>query len=259
MMRALYTAASGMMAQQMNIDNVSNNLANYQTTGYKKSSVAFEDLLYATMQEPNAKATAGTQVGMGVRATSTDRLFTQGGMQKTGNPFHVAIEGEGFFKVNLPDGKTGYTRAGDFRYNGKTNEITTAAGHSVGIKVPSDYTNVKISPEGEVTGTSSASVDGKPEVLGQLTLTKFLNPSGLRAVGGNMFVETDVSGSKIEGAPGNKQLGLGSLAQGHLEKSNINIVEEMISIVQAQRSFEMSQKGVQSADEMMKMSNNLIR
>ena len=259
MMRALYTAASGMMAQQMNIDNVSNNLANYQTTGYKKSSVSFEDLLYATMQEPGTKATAGTQVGMGVRATSTDRLFTQGGLQKTGNPFHVGIEGNGFFKVNMPDGKVAYTRAGDFRYNGKTNEVTTSAGHSIGIKIPSNYSNVAISPSGEVTATSNASADGKPEVLGQIKLTKFLNPSGLKAVGGNLFAETDVSGSKVEGTPGDKTLGMGSLAQGHLEKSNINIVEEMISIVTAQRSFEMSQKGVQSADEMMKMSNNLIR
>ena len=259
MMRALYTAASGMMAQQMNIDNVSNNLANYQTTGYKKSSVSFEDLLYATMQEPGTKATAGTQVGMGVRATSTDRLFTQGSLQKTGNPFHVGIEGNGFFKVNLPGGQTAYTRAGDFRYNGKTNEVTTSAGHSVGIKIPSNYSNIEITPTGEVKGISNESVDGKPEILCQIKLTKFLNPSGLKAVGGNLFVETDVSGSKVEGTPGDKQLGLGALAQGHLEKSNINIVEEMISIVQAQRSFEMSQKGVQTADEMMKMSNNLIR
>ena len=248
-----------MMAQQMNIDNVSNNLANYQTTGYKKSSVSFEDLLYATMQEPGTKATAGTQVGMGVRATSTDRLFTQGSLQKTGNPFHVGIEGNGFFKVNLPGVQTAYTRAGDFRYNGKTNEVTTSAGHSVGIKIPSNYSNIEITPTGEVKGISNESVDGKPEILGQIKLTKFLNPSGLKAVGGNLFVETDVSGSKVEGTPGDKQLGLGALAQGHLEKSNINIVEEMISIVQAQRSFEMSQKGVQTADEMMKMSNNLIR
>ena len=258
-MRALYTAASGMMAQQMNIDNVSNNLANYQTTGYKKSSVSFEDLLYATMQEPGTDATAGTQIGMGVRATSTDRLFTQGQMQKTGNPYHMAIDGEGFFKVNMPNGKTAYTRAGDFTYNGDTNQITTRAGHSLGITIPEGYSNIEITPKGEVRGISGESADGKPETLGQITLTKFLNPSGLKAVGGNMFVETDVSGSKVEGAPGDERLGLGAVAQGHLEKSNINIVEEMISIVQAQRSFEMSQKGVQSADEMMKMSNNLIR
>ena len=259
MMRALYTAASGMMAQQMNIDNVSNNLANYQTTGYKKSSVSFEDLLYATMQEPDTKATAGTQIGMGVRATSTDRLFTQGSLQKTGNPFHVGIEGNGFFKVNLPGGKVGFTRAGDFRYNGKTNEVTTSAGHSLGIKIPSNFSNIKISPTGEVTGVSNASADGKPETLGQIKLVKFLNPSGLKALGGNMFAETDVSGAKVEGNPGDKALGLGALAQGHLEKSNINIVEEMISIVQAQRSFEMSQKGVSAADEMMKMTNQLQR
>lgn len=259
MMRALYTSASGMMAQQMNIDNISNNLANYQTTGYKKSSVSFEDLLYATTQEPGTDSTAGTQIGMGVRATSTDRMFTQGSLQKTGNPFHVGIEGQGFFKVTTPEGKVAYTRAGDFRYDGKTNQVVTSSGQSLGIKIPSNYSNIEIAPNGEVTGVSGASADGKPEVLGQIKLTKFLNPSGLKAIGGNLFVETDVSGSKVEGTPGDQALGLGALAQGHLEKSNINIVEEMISIVQAQRSFEMSQKGVQSADEMMKMSNNLIR
>lgn len=258
MMRALYTAASGMMAQQMNIDNVSNNLANYQTTGYKKSSVSFEDLLYATVNEPGTKATAGTQIGMGVRATSTDRQFSQGSLQKTGNPFHVGIEGEGFFKVNLPGGKVGYTRAGDFRYNGKTNQLTTAAGDSLGIKIPDNMSNIKIAPDGQVTGVSNEG-EGKPEVIGQIKLVKFLNPSGLKALGGNMFEETDVSGSKTEGVPGDRSKGLGALAQGHLEKSNINIVEEMISIVQAQRSFEMSQKGVQAADEMMKMTNQLQR
>lgn len=258
MMRALYTSASGMMAQQMNIDNVSNNLANYQTTGYKKSRVSFEDLLYATMQEPGTGATGGTQIGMGVRATSTERQFSQGGLQKTGNPFHVGIEGDGFFKVDLPDGKVGYTRAGDFKYDGKTNQVTTATGHPIGITVPSNMSNIKISPTGEVTGISNEG-DGKPEVLGQIKLVKFLNPSGLKALGGNMFAETDISGSKVEGTPGDKGLGLGALAQGHLEKSNINIVEEMISIVQAQRSFEMSQKGVQAADEMMKQTNQLSR
>lgn len=258
MMRALYTSASGMMAQQMNIDNVSNNLANYQTTGYKKSSVAFEDLLYATMQEPGTKATGGTQIGMGVRATSTDRLFSQGSLQKTGNPFHLGIEGEGFFKVTMPDGTAGYTRAGDFRYDGKTHQVTTAAGHPIGLSIPDNMSNIKISATGEVTGVSNEG-DGEPQVLGQIKLTKFLNPAGLKAIGGNMFAETDISGSKVEGVPGDKTLGLGAVAQGHLEKSNINIVEEMISIVQAQRSFEMSQKGVQAADEMMKQANQLQR
>lgn len=258
MMRALYTSASGMMAQQMNIDNVSNNLANYQTTGYKKSTVAFEDLLYATMQEPGTEATGGTQIGMGVRATSTDRQFSQGSLQKTGNPFHVGIEGDGFFKVTTAEGKVAYTRAGDFRYDGKSHQVTTASGEPIGVSIPENFSNIKIAPNGEVTGVSNEG-DGTPQHLGQIKLTKFLNPSGLKAIGGNLFVETDVSGSRVEGIPGDKQLGLGGLAQGHLEKSNINIVEEMISIVQAQRSFEMSQKGVQAADEMMKQANQLQR
>lgn len=256
MMRALYTSASGMMAQQLNIDNISHNLANYQTTGFKKSRVAFEDLLYATLQEPGSSATAGTQIGMGVRASSTQMMFSQGTLQKTGNPYHVAIQGDGFFKVQLPNGETGYTRCGDFKYDAKNNQLVTSSGFPVGVEIPKDLTNVEITPEGEIKGVRMNS-DGKAETVGQIKLCRFLNPTGLKAVGGNIFMATDVSGAKTEGVPGEN--GLGSLAQNHLEKSNINIVEEMISIVQAQRSFEMNQKGIQAADEMMKMTNQLQR
>ena len=256
MMRALYTSASGMMAQQLNIDNISHNLSNYQTTGFKKSRVSFEDLLYATLQEPGSEATAGTQIGMGVRAGSTQRMFTQGSLQKTGDPYHVAIQGDGFFKVNMPDGSTAYTRSGDFKYDGKTNQLTTSSGHAIGVKIPKDITNIQISAEGQITGTR-INGDGTPEPIGQLKLCRFLNPTGLQAIGGNLFKETEVSGTRTEGVPG--QDGLGALAQGHLEKSNINIVQEMINIVQAQRSFEMNQKGVQAADEMMRSTNQLQR
>ena len=256
MMRALYTSASGMMAQQLNIDNISHNLANFQTTGFKKSRVAFEDLLYATLQEPGSEATSGTQIGMGVRAASTQTMFTQGTLQKTGDPYHMAIEGDGFFKVQLPNGEVGFTRCGDFKYDGKTNQLVSSSGFPVGVEIPKDLTNIEVTSSGEIKGVR-INGDGKPETVGQLKLCRFLNPSGLKAVGGNTYVETEVSGARTEGIPG--QNGLGVLAQGHLEKSNINIVEEMISIVQAQRSFEMNQKGIQAADEMMKMTNQLQR
>ena len=138
MMRSLYTAASGMMAQQMNMDNISNNLANVQSTGFKKTRVDFQDLLYATMQDPGTEATAGTQIGMGVRASSTERMFSQGSLQKTSNPYDVAIQGDGFFKVTMPDGTSAYTRDGAFKYDGDKGEIVTSAGQSLGIAVPKD-------------------------------------------------------------------------------------------------------------------------
>lgn len=256
MMRALYTAASGMMAQQLNIDNISHNLANYQSTGFKKSRVTFEDLLYATLKDPGSEATAGTQIGMGVRAASTQRQFSQGTLQKTGNPFDVGIQGEGFFKVLMPDGTVAYTRDGSFKYDGKTQQLTTGSGYPIGVEIPKDLTNVQVGPDGSVTGVR-INGEGKPEEIGQIKVVRFLNPAGLKAIGGNLFVETDVSGARSEGTPG--QDGMGALAQFHLEKSNINIVEEMISIVQAQRAFEMNQKGVQAADEMMRMTNQLQR
>lgn len=256
MMRALYTAASGMMAQQTNIDNISNNLANYQSTGFKKSRVSFEDLLYSTMETPGAEATGGkTQIGMGVRTMSTQRMFSQGQLQETKNPYDMAIDGEGFFKVQLPDGHTAYTRDGQFKLN-ENKELCLNNGASLGIKVPEDMTNIEITPKGEIRGTR-LNGDGKPERLGQITVTKFLNPTALQAIGGNLYMETPACGSKVEDVPGSN--GIGVLSQGYLEKSNINIVEEMINIVTAQRSFEMNQKGVQAADEMMRSTNQLQR
>jgi len=256
MMRALYTAASGMMAQQLNIDNISNNLANYQSTGFKKSRVDFQDLLYATMQDPGTEATSGTQIGMGVRAASTQRQFSQGSLQKTNNPYDVAVQGEGFFRVTLPDGTAAYTRDGAFKYDGETQQIVTGSGQPIGVSIPKDVTNIEVRPNGEVFGVR-INGDGQAEKVGQIHLTRFLNPAGLQAIGGNLYVETPVAGARTEDIPG--QNGMGSLAQGHLEKSNINVVEEMISIVQAQRAFEMNQKGVQAADEMMRMTNQLQR
>lgn len=256
MMRALYTAASGMMAQQTNIDNISNNLANYQSTGFKKSRVSFEDLLYASMETPGGEATgAKTQIGMGVRTMQTEKMFSQGQLQETKNPYDVAIDGEGFFKVQMADGTTAYTRDGSFKMD-QSGCLCLSNGAKLNVKIPSDMTNIEITGDGQIKGTR-LNGDGKPEVVGQLHLTKFLNPAALQAVGGNLYLETPACGAKTEDIPGKN--GIGVVAQGYLEKSNINIVEEMINIVTAQRSFEMNQKGVQAADEMMRGTNNLQR
>jgi flagellar basal-body rod protein FlgG len=256
MMRALYTAASGMMAQQTNIDNISNNLANYQSTGFKKSRVSFEDLLYASMESPGTEATGGkTQIGMGVRTMTTQKQFSQGQLQETKNPYDVAIDGEGFFKVQMADGTTAYTRDGAFKLD-ENNSLCLSNGAKLGVKLPQDMTNIEIASNGQITGTR-LNGDGKAEVIGQLHVTKFLNPAALKAVGGNLYVPTEACGTKTEDIPGKN--GIGVVSQGYLEKSNINIVEEMINIVTAQRSFEMNQKGVQAADEMMRSTNQLQR
>jgi flagellar basal-body rod protein FlgG len=257
-----------MMAQQLNIDNISNNLANVQSVGFKKSRVDFQDLLYAHMQDPNATATGGTQIGMGVRVASTQKQFTQGSVQRTDSPYDLAIEGDGFFTVNTPDGPA-YTRDGSLKYDASKGEIVNGAGFSLltkdaaghvhyGLKMPKGATNFTVDPDGMVHVTDMA---GKDVKIGQVMLTKFLNPNGLKAIGGNLYVNSPdmhgVAGSHVVGTPNDKKMGFGGIAQGHLEKSNINVVEEMVAIVQAQRAFEMSQKGVQAADEMMRMTNQM--
>ncbi len=252
MMRGMYAAATGMMAQQLNIDNITNNLANVESTSFKRSRVDFQDLLYAHYQDPNTGATAGTQIGMGVRAASTQKIFTQGRISRTGNNFDVAIQGDGFFRVTLPNGEVAYTRDGAFRLN-KDGELVTQAGYRIGVKIPKDFTNVQIKPNGEVWATHIN--ETKPRKIGQIKLTRFLNPAGLKAIGGNLYKATEVCGAQTTDIPG--QNGLGVLAQGFLEKSNVNVVAEMMNIIQAQRAYEMAQKGVQAADEMTRMANQL--
>lgn len=252
MMRGMYSAATGMMAQQKNIDNIANNLANVESTSFKQSRVDFQDLLYAHSQDPNTGATGGTQIGMGVRAASTQKIFSQGRLAQTGNNFDVAIQGDGFFRVTTENGDTAYTRDGALRL-GKGGELCTQAGYKTGVKIPKDYTNMRIKPNGEVWAQHVNKA--KPEKIGQLKLTRFLNPAGLKAIGGNLYKSTDVCGAQTTDIPG--QNGLGVVAQGHLEKSNINVVAEMMNIMQAQRAYEMAQKGVQAADEMTRMANQL--
>lgn len=255
MMRALYTAASGMMAQQLNIDNITNNLANVNSTAYKKSRVEFSDLLYANMQDSSG-APEGAQIGLGVRSATTQRLYNTGTLEQTGNNFDVAIQDQpgavSFMSVTLPSGEIVYTRDGALQRDGQGN-LTTSAGFPIGIRVPADVTNVTIDPNGQVKGTPVAGTE--PQLLGQIKLTRFLNPAGLQALGGNLYRATTAAGEKITATPGEN--GTGTVAQGFLEKSNVNVVEEMINIIQAQRAYEMNSKSVQSADEMMRMTNQL--
>jgi len=252
MMRGMYAAATGMMAQQINIDNISNNIANAESTSFKQSRVDFQDLLYAHTQDPNTAATAGMQIGMGVRAASTQKIFTQGTISRTGNNFDVAIQGDGFFRVTLPSGEVAFTRDGSFRLD-KDGNITNQAGYRVGVQIPKDYTNVQIKPNGEVWATQIN--ETQPRQIGQIKLTRFLNPAGLKAIGGNLYTQTEVCGAQTTDIPG--QNGLGIVAQGFIEKSNVNVVAEMMNIIQAQRAYEMAQKGVQAADEMTRLANQM--
>lgn len=252
MLRGLYTGASGMSAQQANIDNIANNLANIQTTGYKKSRIDFQDLMYAHTKDPGTEATIGTQIGMGVRAASTQQIFTEGSLMQTGRDMDVAIQGQGFFEVTMQNGKKAYTRDGSLKMDGDGN-LQTGSGYALGVKVPKDMSNIIIDQDGTVKGTPISST--QPQVIGKLELVRFLNPSGLKAMGSNLFERTPIAGDMYKGEPGKE--GLGTIAQGHLEKANVNVIEEMISIVQAQRAYEMNQKGVQAADEMVRSANQL--
>jgi flagellar basal-body rod protein FlgG len=262
MIRALYTAASGMNAQQTNIDNVANNLANVNTTGFKKSRVEFEDLVYQEMRAAGSSASAtteapvGLEVGLGTRAVATARNFSSGNLRSTGAPLDLAIEGEGFFKVSLPNGTTGYTRAGTLHLDAQ-GLIVTAEGYALEpqITVPSNATSLSISKDGIV----SAAIAGQSasQQLGTLELATFPNAAGLTPIGGNLFTPTTASGEPESGAPGTDARG--TLAQGFVEDSNVSVVEEMVNMIIAQRAYEANSRVVKAADEMLSQVNNLVR
>jgi flagellar basal-body rod protein FlgG len=257
MFRSLYTAATGMYAQELNMDQIADDLANTNTVGYKKGRINFEDLMYTTMAEPGAMGAYGdaipasSQVGSGVRVESLQKIFTPGQYEHTGNPLDLAIYGDGFFKVRLEDGSVGYTRAGNITLDPKGHLVS--GGHPLwGVKIPTRATGIEV----EQDGTIKAFVNNQNQrvKVGQITLVRFLNPSGLRMVG-NVFVETPVSGTKVEDKPGKD--GLGIIKSGYLEKSNVNVVQEMMEIVAAQRAYEFNTKAVTTADEMMRMTTQL--
>ena len=249
-----------MESQQLNLDVISNNLANVNTTGYKKSNIEFEDLLYDNVRLPGAEQgnglelPTGLDIGHGTRAVATTRVFTEGELTQTGERLDVAIQGDGFFQVTMPDGTLAYTRDGSLKTNAQ-GQITTSEGLTVqsGFEpIPAGTTSVNISTNGQVT-TSGAS--GTQSF--QVSLVRFANPAGLQSIGGNLYTETPASGTPETGTP--NENGFGSLQQGYVEMSNVSVVEEMVNMIVAQRAYEVNSKAVQAADEMMQQSNNLRR
>lgn len=253
-MRALATAASGMEAQQTRLDVTANNIANVSTGGFKKSRAEFADLMYQTMRPAGAATGAGTgapgalEVGLGVRVAATQRMQGQGEMRTTGNPLDVAIQGDGYFAVDLPSGETAYTRDGAFKTDAE-GRLVTSQGYPIGgdVSIPSNASSVTIAADGTVT----AKIDGDPEPqqLGQLQLATFINPAGLEAMGDTMFRVSAASGEAITVPPGTD--GAGTLLQGAVELSNVNVVEEMIDLISGQRAYEVNTRVIKAADEML--------
>lgn len=263
MIRALYTAASGMNAQQLNLDNIANNLANSSTSGFQQRRMQFSDLLYQNEVMPGSAATqqttvaSGMQIGLGTRAGSTSILQTQGDLQATGNPLDVAIEGAGFFQVLLPSGQTGYTRAGSFQLDSQGN-VVTPNGNALqpGITIPNNATAVTIGSDGTVTVTLPGQTQASK--VGAIQLAMFANPGGLNSVGNNIYLPTTASGDAIVGTPGGSD-GIGTLQQSSIEQSNVSVVEQFVEMIVAQRAYESNSRVVKAADEMLQQLNQLAQ
>ncbi|MFN7994720.1 MAG: flagellar basal-body rod protein FlgG [Bryobacteraceae bacterium] len=263
MIRALFSAASGMTAQQLNVDNIANNLANANTAGYKTRRVQFQDLLYQNLMQPGASASqqtvlpAGLQLGLGTRPASNEIIFTQGNFSQTGNPLDVVIQGRGFFQVLQPNGQLAFTRAGEFQLD-KDGNLVTAGGNPVQpqITIPPDAQNITIASDGTVSYTQPNQTTA--QVAGQIQLANFQNPAGLNTIGGNLYTPTEGSGDATLGTPGGAE-GLGSLQQGYSEQSNVSVVQEFINLIVSQRAYEANSKVVKAADEMYQNVNNLTQ
>ena len=263
MIRALYTAASGMNAQQMNLDNIANNLANSSTSGYQQRRMQFTDLLYQNVVMPGSASSqqttvaTGMQIGLGVRPGATEILQTQGELAQTGNPLDIAIEAGGFFHIQLPTGQVGYTRAGNFQLDAQGN-LVTANGNPVqpGITVPPNATAVSIGSDGTVSVTLPGQAQSSK--VGVIQTAMFANPGGLNSIGGNIYLATAASGDPIVGSPGGTD-GLGSLQQNMLEQSNVSVVEQFVEMIVAQRSYESNSRVVKAADEMLQQLNQLAQ
>ena len=260
-MSALSIAATGMMAQQLNVEVISNNIANMNTTGFKRQRAEFADLLYQNQERPGATTSSsgtvapmGIQVGVGVKSGAVGRVTEQGNIVQSGNPYDLAISGRGYFQVTLPSGETAFTRAGNFAINAE-GTLVTADGYSVEpiITVPTDATSVAITKDGLVEATIAGQTT--PSQVGQLALATFINPAGLEAQGDNLFKETAASGSPNAATPGST--GVGTLMQGYLETSNVNAVEEISALIVAQRAYEMNAKVITASDEMLQTTTQL--
>ena len=263
MIRALYSAASGMTAQQLNVDNIAHNLANANTVGYTQSRAQFQDLLYQNLVQPGASAgqqtvvPTGLQLGLGTRASSNEIIFSQGDFSATDNPLDVVIQGKGFFQVRRTSGELAYTRAGNFHLDRDGNLVTTDGDPiEPAITIPADAQNVNIAPDGTVSYSQPNQTAAQQ--AGQIQLANFQNPAGLNSIGRNLYMPTDASGDATVGTPGGQE-GLGTLLQGYTEQSNVSVVEEFINLIAAQRGYEANSKVVKAADEMYQQINNLTR
>lgn len=262
MIKAMRTASTGMIAQQMNVDNIANNLANVNTTGFKKSKVEFQDILYQNLRRAGTATALGTtapselSIGYGTRAVATNRQFTSGDLSPTGNPLDIAISGDGFFQVQYPDGSTVYSRDGAWKISGD-GRIVTSEGYPMvpEITIPEDATSISVGSDGNVEVLQFGS--DTPTSVGQIELARFINPTGLNALGRNLFSVTGASGDPLTDIP--TQNGLGKLDQGYLEMSNVTVVDEMVNMIVAQRAYEMNSKAITTADEMSQIANSLKR
>ncbi|QKJ66987.1 flagellar basal-body rod protein FlgG [Deefgea piscis] len=261
MFRSLLTAKTGMDAMQFNVDVISNNLANVSTTGFKRERPVFQDLLYQNLRQPGSATSQSTQlptgldVGTGVSPVATARIFMQGNMQLTDGPLDMAINGAGFFQIAMPDGKTAYTRDGSFQVDNQ-GTVVTSNGYPLepALQVPLGTTKVTIAKDGTVTAIINND-SAAPTQLGNIQLATFINPPGLQAVGGNLYLETAASGAPTVGTPGTNSLG--ALNQGYVEASNVNVTEELINMIQAQRAYEMNSRSVRTSDEMLQKLGTL--
>lgn len=254
MNRSLWIAKSGMEGQQFKLDTIANNLANVNTNGYKRGGVVFEDLMYDSLRAAGAASSdqtqlpTGLQVGLGARVSASTRNFSQGNLQQTGNNLDIAIKGQGFFQIQMPDGTTTYTRDGSFQLDAN-GQMVTSSGNVLmpGITIPANAQSVNLAAD----GTISVTVPGQAQAqtLGQLQLATFVNPGGLEPRGGNLYAETSASGTPNTGSPGTD--GRGALMQGHVEGSNVNVVEELVAMIATQRAYELNSKAIQTTDQML--------
>ena len=260
MINSLWISKTGMEAQQTQLDVISNNLANVSTNGFKKSHAVFEDLMYQNLRQVGASVTeqstlpTGLQIGLGVRTVATSRTFSQGNVQQSGNTLDVAIQGNGFFQVTMPDGTIGYTRDGSFQLDNQ-GRLVTSSGLVVagGITVPATATSISIAQDGVVTAQVPGTV--APQSIGTITTASFINPAGLEPKGQNIYQESAASGQPTVGTPNSS--GLGMLMQGFVETSNVNVVQELVSMIQTQRAYEMNSKAVQTSDQMLQKLSQL--
>jgi flagellar basal-body rod protein FlgG len=262
MVRSLYTAATGMEAQQLYMDTISHNLSNVNTNGFKRSKMEFQDLLYQTLKEPGTRnfeggmSPSGIEVGLGVRPSATQRIFSQGSLNQTTNPLDMAISGEGLFQIALPDGQIAYTRDGSLKLS-SDGTLVTSEGYQLypQVSIPEGAEDFTVANDGLV----SVILPGEKTSteLGQLELVRFINPSGLKALGSNLYVETEASGQPVAQMPG--ESGMGTVQQGYTETSNVQVVEEMVNMITAQRAYEIVSKSIQVSEDMMQVANNLKR